>query len=97
MLTVAFVKAAGERAVKTFAQTAAALLVAGLNKVDLFHLEYRQIALAAVTAAAMSVLTSVGTAQTVAPTAEDEPLPADELEPPAAPVVEEVTLDPQTP
>lgn len=94
MFTVAFLRAAAERAGKTFAQTAAALIVAGLNAVDLIHLEYRQIGLAALTAAVLSVLTSVGTASKVAPAPEDEPLPATELGPePAAPVADEPALD----
>lgn len=92
MFSVAFLKAAGERAAKTFLQTAAALLLAGMDKVDLFHLEYRQIALSALSAAVLSVLTSVGS--TAATPTVDAPLPADELDEPAAPVADEATVDP---
>ena len=60
MFTVLFWKAAGERAVKTFAQTAAALLVAAGT--GLLDSDWQTTGSVAGMAALLSVLTSVGSA-----------------------------------
>lgn len=63
--TAAFWKGAGERAVKTFAQTLAAIAVIG---VPVFELDFAQGLGLAGTAALASVLTSIGNADFTAGT-----------------------------
>jgi hypothetical protein len=58
MFTLTFWKAAVERSVKTFAQSAAALLVA--NATGLLDVDYAAVASVAGLAALVSVLTSIG-------------------------------------
>ncbi len=57
IFTVAFWKDAAERAVKTFAQTAAATL--GGNAVNLLDLDWKQVLLVSAGSTLMSVLTSI--------------------------------------
>lgn len=58
MFTTQFWKDAGERAVKTFAQAAVALLTAGAT--GLLGIDWQQVVSVAGLAALVSVLTSVG-------------------------------------
>lgn len=77
----AFWKASAERALKTFAQTAAALL--GVDQVGLLDIDWGQVASVSGAAAFLSVLTSVGSAQVgnAGPS-----LAAEVLTPPAPPI-----------
>lgn len=59
MWTVEFWKAAAERAVKTFAQTLLVLLGGGTTALNLIGVDWQGALLAAGSAAALSVLTSV--------------------------------------
>lgn len=58
--------AAGERAIKTFAQTLLALV--GTNNVGLLHSDLLQAVTASAIAAGLSLLTSVSTAKSITPT-----------------------------
>jgi hypothetical protein len=61
MTTAVFWKATAERAVKTFAQSAAALLTA--NASGLLEVDWQQVASVAGLAAVLSLLTSVGSSR----------------------------------
>jgi hypothetical protein len=61
-MTTVFLKAMGERALKTFCQTLAALLVAG-GATDLLSVGWKQALSVSLMAALMSVLTSIGSSR----------------------------------
>lgn len=91
MFTSAFWNAAGERAVKTFAQTELALLTLSSQPIDVFHMNWVGVLSAGLGATLLSLLTSAaGLIPASSPTpaaavaAEPKPAPA----PAAAPVVE---------
>lgn len=62
MFTPTFARRTAERAIKTAAQTAAALLGAGA--IDILAVDWGQVASVSAGAAALSVLTSIASAQT---------------------------------
>lgn len=89
-MTTIFIRAAAERAAKTFAQALLALL--GTNSVGVTSLDWGHILPVAATAALASVLTSVASLSTVVPLTTTAPAPApvsapDVPEAPATPAV----------
>lgn len=65
MFTISWLKDAGERALKTFAQSLLALLT--VSGVDVLHLQWTQTLATAATATLLSILTSVLSAGVGAP------------------------------